>query len=333
MLTFDDPAYLALIALFPLLVSFLYLRKNRGGGIPYSYRVWNGKNTLYTPLSLNIAYFATEIALWIALVLLVVALAGPSLASNRKVYLERGMDIMIVLDQSPSMAARDFGAEDRLTTAREMVKDFISTRENDSIGLVSFSEEAQLRLPPTVDHDLLFSTLDDIAIMDRGDGTAIGMGLALAVLHLSSSTAGEKAILLITDGDNNVGEIQPATAASMAAQTGIRIYTIGLGTTGDVPIEFLDRESGKILSGTMKSVYDGTLLKRIAEISGGDYFYARSSGSLETILQTINTLESYEVRTKITVVKNSFHNQLILIALALFFAHWLVRRVLLGEIL
>jgi Ca-activated chloride channel homolog len=333
MLTFEEPAYLSLFALLPLLIFFLYLRKNRGGGIPYSYRVWNGRSVLYTPLSLTIFYIISEVFLWIALIGLIFALAGPSLAVNRKVYLERGMDIMIVLDQSPSMAARDFGAEDRLTTAREMVKDFIRSRENDSIGLVTFSEEARLRLPPTVDHDLLFTTLDEVSLINRGDGTAIGMGVALAVLHLSSSTASEKAILLITDGENNVGEIQPSTAASMAAQTGIRIYSIGLGTTGDVAIEFHDEGTGKILSGTMKSVFDGALLEEMADISGGGYFYARSSGSLETIFQAINTLESYEVRTKISVEKNNFHGILMMGAMALFFLHWLLRRLFMGEIL
>ena len=141
MLTFEEPAYLILFAFYPLLIFFLYLRKDRGG-IPYSFRVWMGRNTIFTPLPLKVVYIVTEIFPWIAVSLLVLAIAGPATAVNRKVYIERGMDIMIVLDQSPSMAARDFGAEDRLTTAREMVKDFIRERENDSIGLVTFSEEA-----------------------------------------------------------------------------------------------------------------------------------------------------------------------------------------------
>ncbi len=332
MLTFEEPAYLILFAFFPLLLYFLYLRPNRGGGIPYSYRVWQGKNTIRLPLSLKVIYILTEFMAWLAVSLFILALSGPATAVNRKVYIERGMDIMIVLDQSPSMAARDFGAEDRLTTAREMVKDFIKERENDSIGLVTFSEEAFLKMPPTVDHSLLSDTLDDVSLIDRGDGTAIGMGVALAVLHLSSSTASEKAILLITDGENNLGEIQPRTAASMAVQSNIRIYAVGLGTTGEVPIEFHDRETGKILSGTIKSHFDGTLLEEMADISGGGYFYARSSGSLETIFQTINTMESYEMKTKISVEKSYFYQKLILLGLIFFFLYWFIRRIVLGEV-
>ncbi|MDC7222129.1 MAG: VWA domain-containing protein [Spirochaetales bacterium] len=333
MLTFEEPAFLMLIAFFPLLLYFVYLRKDRGGGIPYSFKVWKGRNIIYTPLSLQIFYVVTEVFLWFALLAFVFALAGPSSAVNKKIFVERGMDIIIVLDQSPSMAARDFGAEDRLTTAREMVKEFVEGRENDSIGLVTFSEEAFLRLPPTVDHSLLIDSLDDITLIDRGDGTAIGMGVALAVLHLSSSTAAQKAILLITDGENNLGEIQPETAASMAVQSNIRIYSVGLGTTGEVPIEFHDRDTGKILSGTMKSTFDGSLLEKMAEISGGRYFYARSSGSLETIFQTINTMESYEVKTKVSVEKSYYYQGFMLAGLILFLLHWLFRRILLGELL
>ena len=188
-------------------------------------------------------------------------------------------------------------------------------------------------MPPTVDHSLLSDTLDEVSLIDKGDGTAIGMGVALAVLHLSSSTAAEKAILLITDGENNLGEIQPRTAASMAVQSNIRIYAVGLGTTGEVPIEFHDRETGKILTGTIKSHFDGTLLEEMADISGGEYFYARSSGSLETIFQTINTMESYEVKTKVSVEKDYFYQELIFASLVLFLLFWFVRRIVLGEVL
>jgi Ca-activated chloride channel homolog len=333
MLTFEKPIYLILIAFFPLLIYFIYLRRNRGGGIPYSFNVWQGRNTIYTPLSLKIVHIVTELFLWAAILAFILALAGPAATVNKKIFIERGMDIMIVLDQSPSMAARDFGAEDRLTTAREMVKEFVEGRENDSIGLVTFSEEAFLKLPPTVDHSLLIDSLDDVTLINRGDGTAIGMGVALAVLHLSTSTSAEKAILLITDGENNLGEIQPETAAAMAVQSNIRIYAVGLGTTGEVPIEFQDKDSGKILSGTIKSTFDGTLLEQIADISGGRYFYARSSGTLETIFQTINTMESHEMKTKISVEKSFYYQELMLLGLMLFLLHWLLRRILMGEIL
>jgi Ca-activated chloride channel family protein len=161
-LTFEIPAYFLLLIFFPLIFYFLYLRKSRGGSVPYTFNVWNGRNLLHTPLSLIILHVATEIFFWLALLSFVIALAGPSLATNKKIFSGRGMDIMIVLDQSPSMAARDFGAEDRLTTAREMIKGFVKTRENDSLGLVTFSEEALLRLPPTIDHSRLNETLGGV---------------------------------------------------------------------------------------------------------------------------------------------------------------------------
>ncbi|MGD1830362.1 MAG: VWA domain-containing protein [Spirochaetaceae bacterium] len=333
MLTIEEPAYFSVLVFLPLLFYFSYLRKHRGGGVPFSFQLWKGRHDIHTPLVLSLVYIGSEILLWLSLLAFIVALSGPASAVNKKVYVERGMDIMIVLDQSPSMAARDFGADDRLTTAREMVKDFIQGRENDSIGLVTFSEEAFLKLPPTVDHSLIIDSLDELTLIDRGDGTAIGMGVALAVLHLSSSSAPEKAILLITDGENNLGEIHPETAAAMAVQSNIRIYSVGLGTTGEVPIEFHDKDTGKILTGTMKSSFDSTLLEKMADISGGKYFYARSSGSLETIFQTINTIESYEVKTKISVEKEFFYQEFLFAALAFFLLHWLIRRFFMGDIL
>lgn len=333
MLTLDKPIYLFLLILLPFLIYHFYYKRDRGGSIPYSFDVWNGETSFRTPGGILLSYMVTEILYWLALLLFVFALAGPSLSTEKRIFSERGMDIMIVLDKSPSMAARDFGAEDRLTTAREMIKGFIKTRENDSIGLVVFAEEAVLRLPVTIDHGRIISELDKLTLSQRDDGTAIGMGLALGVLHLSESIAKEKIILLITDGDNNRGEIQPETAANMASQMGIRIYAIGLGSSGEVPVEYVDDESGKIITGTLQSSFDKMLLEDISEISRGGYFYARSSGSLETIFKIIDSLETHEVKTKTTVEKRRLHREAVMLGGFIFFLYLLIRRTILGGVL
>ena len=198
--------------------------------------------------------------------------------------------------------------------------------------LVTFGSEAVLRCPPTTDTDWLVERLDDLRLRDLGDETAIGMGLALATLHLADSTAPEKIILLLTDGDDNAGEIRPDTAARLAAERGIRIYSIGIGSEGENPIELVDPVSGELTRGTIVTRFDEESLRELAELSGGGYWRAASPGALETVFQAINALETVERRVSVRVDRHALHRPFIIVGALLVAAAYMLRRHLLGEI-
>jgi Ca-activated chloride channel family protein len=270
---------------------------------------------------------------WAGVVVLIVALTGPVIIKRNRIYLNRGIDIMLVLDQSPSMSAQDFAPDNRFETARAVIRDFINGREHDPIGLVGFGKEAALRAPPTTNYDIVLDTLDDLNIMELGDGTAIGMGLAVAILHLESSTAEERVIILITDGENNAGEVPPQTAAAIAESKGIRVYTVGVGTKGKVPLEFTDPNTGKLYRGVFESGFDEELLRQIAQNTSGRYFPAGNSSSLASIFQAIDARETKQKISKIEVVHEPRHRLFITLGIICIGAEFLIRRVLLREVL
>jgi Ca-activated chloride channel family protein len=169
--------------------------------------------------------------------------------------------------------------------------------------------------------------------MDLGDGTAIGMGLSVAALHLRDGSAGEKVIILLTDGKNNAGEIAPDTAARIAVQTGARIYAIGIGGGGETPIEFTDPKSGKIFRGSLEGGFDEDVLRNVAEKSGGSYFYAGNSGTLSAIFGAIDSLETVERRVRVQVKTEALHEWFILGGIILLALDFFIRACLLREVL
>jgi Ca-activated chloride channel family protein len=187
-------------------------------------------------------------------------------------------------------------------------------------------------VPPTLDYDFLLKELDAVRIMGLGDGTAIGMGLSVAALHLRGSSAGEKVIILLTDGKNNAGEIPPDTAARIAARIGARIYAIGIGGGGETPIEFTDPKSGKIFRGSLEGGFDEDILRKIAEKSGGSYFYAGNSGTLNAIFGAIDSLETIERRVRVQVKTEALHEWFILGGIILLALDFFIRVRLLREV-
>ena len=326
-----NPAGLPCSWFFPVLLWARFLWKRRGGRILFPFRVWGGDGFQPPQTWQTALVVSTDILYWLGAVMLIVALAGPEKTEREEVHLSRGIDIMIVLDQSPSMAAEDFPPVNRFDTARRMIRLFITGRSGDSIGLVSFGSEAVLRCPPTADYAWLAERLDELEIRELGDDTAIGMGLAVASLHLANSTATEKVILLLTDGDDNAGEIRPETAARLAAGQGVRIYTVGIGSEGEVPIVLTDPETGSITRGTIISRFDEDQLRLLAESTGGTYWRANSPGALETVLQSVDVLESVERRVSVRVSSRPLHRIFILIGASLVIAHFLIRKGLMRE--
>jgi Ca-activated chloride channel family protein len=233
---------------------------------------------------------------YIALILLVFALARSQSGTAREVISGEGVDIAIVLDISGSMAALDF-EPNRLGAARQVILDFIESRQYDRIGLVIFATEAFSQVPPTVDYTVLERILNETQVSwDIGldSGTAIGLGLANGANMLRDSDADSRVIVLLTDGANNSGQVDPMTAAEIAKALDIKVYTIGAARPGPAPLPFPD---GRIEY--RDSEIDEETLRRIADLTGGLYFRAEDTRGLQEIYDKINELErsTIEVRT------------------------------------
>jgi Ca-activated chloride channel family protein len=329
----DHPQVLLFLLIVPLLVYLLYYRRARGGKISFNFRIWKGDRFRAAATPRRVLLVITRVLFWIGFSILIVALAAPVVIEKQRRYLSRGLDLMVVLDVSPSMSARDVGTITRFDAAREVVRDFISGRENDAIGLVVFGAEAALQVPPTSDYSFLGQALDSAQVMALGDGTAIGTGLALAAVHLQDSRADEKVIILITDGDNNAGDIEPDRAAEVAAALRIRIYTIGIGSEGETTIQFVDPESGKEVRGVYQGKLNEDLLKRIAEVTGGRYFHSGTLGILNTIFQEIDSLESTVQEVAVFVERHPRHRIFIFLGLGVIILCVLINKLVIGELL
>ena len=333
MLTFEQPLFLLLLSFLPIGIFFKYTKSRSGGRFPFSFSVYRGDVFKGTGWRISVPLFWAELFYWLSAAVLIFALAEPSLVSHQRMYLTRGVDILIVLDESPSMSAQDFTPGNRFGAAKEVIRRFVESRENDPVGLVVFSQDAALKVPPTLDYRYFLKRVDELELMSLGKGTAIGMGISVAALHLRNSSAEQKVIILLTDGDNNAGEILPESAADIARRLGIRIYAIGIGTEGDVPGEYIDPETGKIFRGTFQSNIDEDMLNAITADTGGRYFAASTPGALETVFRAIDSLETTEKRVKIQTSTRSLHIAAIMSALILFSLYFLIRKILFREVL
>jgi Ca-activated chloride channel family protein len=241
----------------------------------------------------------------VAVGLLLVAFARPRAGTEIQEVTSEGIDIMLALDISSSMQAEDFKPYNRLYVAKEEVKKFVAKRMNDRIGLVVFSRHSFTQCPLTVDYGVLLRFVDEVDFGLIEDGTAIGMALANAVNRLRESEAKSKIIILLTDGENNAGEIDPLTAASLASAFNIKIYTIGAGKTGNAMYPVQDPIFGKRYV-YMPTKINEESLTEIANMTGGKYFRARSGEELEQIYSEIDQME----KTKVNVSKHTQYKEL-----------------------
>lgn len=233
----------------------------------------------------------------LAFVLLTAALARPQTVEAEREYETKGIDIVLSLDISGSMLAEDFKPHNRVTVAKKEAEKFVEGRENDRIGLVVFARKSYTQCPLTTDYKILKQLINDIHIGLIKDGTAIGLGLANSVNRLREGDAKNKVIILLTDGENNAGNIDPITAAELAKSYNIKVYTIGIGKSGLVPFPIEDPVFGKRYVQTQVNVDEKTL-KRIADITGGEFFLATDSNALRQIYQQIDRLEKSKVKIK-----------------------------------
>lgn len=232
----------------------------------------------------------------IALGLCVLALARPRVQHEEVVVTSEGIEIMLAIDLSSSMGAQDF-SPNRLEAAKAVAIDFVQRREYDKVGLVVFAAEAYTQAPPTVDHDIIVSFLADLRTGLLQDGTAIGTGLATSVNRLKDSDVASRIVVLLTDGENNAGEVSPEMAAELAKTFGIRVYTIAMGSGQQtlIPTALLGRRDYRYRTGQTK--VDENLLQYIADHTGGRYYRARNREELNSIYDYIDELERTEIET------------------------------------
>jgi len=318
---FANPKLLWLLLLVPVLILWYILRhKKQEASLSFSDLKGMVKMPKTWKAYLRHLLFALKMA---ALALLIVALARPQSSSTNSTSNIEGIDIVLAMDVSGSMLARDL-KPDRLTAAKNVASDFVQGRPGDRMGLVIFSGESFTQVPLTTDHGVMLNMLAEMKNGLIEDGTAIGDGLATAISRLKDSEAISKVVILLTDGMNNAGSVDPYTAAEIAKLYGIRVYTIGVGSYGTAPYPVQTPFGTQIQQ--MKVEIDERLLSTIANSTGGKYFRANNNQKLDEIYQEIDQLE----RSKIEVTEfRRLHEEfypLVAWALALLLLEFILRK-------
>ena len=266
-----------------------------------------------------------------ALTLIVVAIARPQSAEHYTNTTTEGIDIVLAVDVSTSMLAKDF-TPDRLSVAKDVAADFISDRTGDRIGLVVFAGESFTQSPLTTDQRSLQTMINRIRSGVIDDGTAIGNGLATSINRLRESDAKSKVVILLTDGVNNRGEISPLTAAQIAKDLGIKVYTIGIGKQGTAPYPLFDERGREVDVVEMKVEIDEKILREIASLTGGEYFRATNKQTLMAVYEKINTLEKSTVEIENRTLLHEQYLIFVLWALAALLLEFIIDRIVLKRI-
>lgn len=319
--TFAHPWLLLFLLLVPLYAIVMRGRQRRA--LTFS------RASLLGSLTSARAERLTRLPEWLralAFILLIVALAGPRTGTSLVDFDAEGIAIVIVMDISSSMLAEDFTPNNRLEVARANVKRFVRGREYDRIGLVAFAGEALTQVPVTVDYPVIYEAVDQLhagtGMLE--DGTAIGTAIATGANRLRRTTGTSRVMILMTDGENNRGEIDPVTAARAAAAYGIKIYSIGIGTEGVAPIPVASGPFG-VQYANLPVHIDDALLTTIAESTGGHYYRATTPAALDSVYRRIDQLEKSKVNVRRYTEYTPHHLPLVIAASLLLILEWLLR--------
>jgi len=324
---FANPNLLYLLLLVvPVIVWYVLNHKQSHASIQVSTIKGIGKNHITYKHILRHVIFALRV---LSIALIIIAIARPQSTLSWKNEESEGIDIVLALDISSSMLARDF-QPDRLEAAKDLAIQFIAGRRNDRMGLVVFSGESFTQCPLTTDHTVLINLFRDIKSGMIEDGTAIGMGLATSVSRLKDSDAKSKVIILLTDGVNNRGAIAPVTAAELAQTFGIRVYTVGVGTEGMAPYPVPTPFGIQIRNVPVE--IDEETLQEIAQNTGGEYFRATDNKKLKQIYEQIDQLEKSKIEVKEFSQKDEEFLTFVLLAAILLLSDMILRNTLLRQI-
>jgi Ca-activated chloride channel family protein len=293
-MVFAQPEWLWLLVLVPVVGFGEWWRLRRRVGLRFSNvrladavpATW-AQRLRWLPMVLRMGVLALGI----------IALARPQQNDVIREQYAEGIDIMLVLDTSTSMRAEDF-EPNRFEAARDVAAEFIGNRVSDRVGLVVFAAKAYTQTPLTLDYDFLQRMLDEVRVGVIEDGTAIGTALAMATNRLKNTEAESKVIILLTDGQNNRGEIDPVTAAEVAETIGVRVYSIGVGTRGQAPF-IVDHPFTGQSRRMMPVQIDEDMLRTVAQQTGGQYFRATSKEGLRTVYEEIDELEKTEIEERV----------------------------------
>lgn len=291
---FAHPQYLwLLLLLVPCIAWYIYTRRSRYASMSISSS--KAYSNFARPFRQYLLYFFFGLRM-LAIAALIVVLARPQSSVKWSNINTEGTDIVIALDISSSMLARDFNP-DRLEAAKQVASKFITGRENDNIGLVVFAGECFTPVPMTMDHAQLLNYLEKVEVGLLVDNTAIGDGLATAINRIKDGKAKSKSIILLTDGSHNAGSLHPLDAAEIAAQYGIKVYTIGVGRNGKAPYPQVD-EFGRTTYVNLPVVIDEKTLNTISQRTGGKYFRATNDNMLIEVFEEIDKLETTVISEK-----------------------------------
>ena len=292
-MVFANPLYLLLLlCLIPAVVWYIFKQKKAQAALQVSSTQAFDKMPDTYKYYLRHLLFVLRMA---AIACVIVMLARPQATDRWENQTREGVDIVVALDISSSMLARDF-KPDRIQAAKDVAAQFISGREDDNIGLVIFAGESFTMCPMTTDHAVLLNLMKEVECGMIADMTAIGDGLATAINRIKDGPAKSKTIILLTDGTNNAGNVSPSTAAQIASTLGIRVYTIGVGTQGEAPYP-VQTPYGVMYQNVPVEI-DEVTLKSIASETGGKYFRATNKGVLENIFEEIDQLEKTKLSVK-----------------------------------
>lgn len=326
-MSFHNPTYLLLLlALIPLIIWYILRQSKSEADFQISGLQLIDKIPVSKKIYLRHLPFVLRL---LAITLIVIVIARPQSSNSWQDQTTEGIDIIIAEDISGSMLAKDL-KPNRLKAAKNVAIDFIQGRPNDNIGLVVFAGESFTQCPLTTDHDVLINLFNSVDFGMIEDGTAIGSGLANAISRIKDSKAKSKVIILLTDGSNNAGDIAPETAAEIARNFGIRVYTIGIGTHGTAPYPVMTPFG--IQYQNQEVVIDEDILKSIAQVTGGSYFRATDNRKLEAIYQQIDKMEKTKIEVKEFSKKNEMYFIFALLALVLIITEIVLRNTLLRKI-
>lgn len=319
--SFAHPHFFWLLLLVPLAVGwYLWRRKEFNASLKMASTEGFMRRDLIATLKPSL--FILRL---LALSAIIVAMARPQTQDiSTRTKTTKGIDIVMAIDVSSSMLARDL-KPNRLAALKDVAAEFIRKRPMDRIGLVAYAGESYTKTPITSDKNIVLRALDDISYGELNDGTAIGMGLATAVNRLKESKAISKVIILLTDGVNNSGFIEPQTAADLAVEFGIKTYTIGLGTNGNALSPIAYNPDGSFRYGLRQVEIDEDLLEDIARLTGGQYFRATDNEKLEAIYDEINKLEKTEIEEFKYYRYDEKFRGWVLLAGGLLLLEWLLR--------
>ena len=303
-----DPLFLLLLIPLAILVILLLKVKTSRNSVAFT-------NFHFLRSRANAKYYLPQFFDFLAAAIVIFALARPVTLEKTVTPPVEGKDIMIALDVSGSMEALDFQPKNRITAAKNVIEAFVKGRKSDRLGLVFFAKESFMQVPLTTDYDIFNELLSRVTTGVIEDGTAIGNGLGLALSRLESSKAKSKVIILLTDGDNNSGNISPETAAEIAAKQGVKIYSILIGTNGEVPFpagrDIFGRETFQKV--TMK--INPGLLHNISEKSGGKFYQSISTEELEKAFKDIDDLEKSPIPARKLKIYNEYASIFIMLSI------------------